>query len=239
MIIGVVVAFIGAIALKKWGNIPLEWVWICLLGGAIAAGVGRFFGLPPWWVPLNGFFPICVYILLSTDIPGWVYLLCFFVLALFYWNSANERVPLYLSNPTTWQALAKLTESRKGPFLDLGCGLGGALFYLASHYPERSYIVIESAPMPYFYAKMRQIVTRRRNVKILYGNFWGLNLGEYQTIYAFLSPAPMKVLFQKIESELAVGGQFISNSFVVPDKPASDSITLGDKRQTTLHIWQF
>lgn len=237
--LGLIVSFTGALVLQKWGNTPLSWIWICVCAGITAACLGRYFGLPRWWIPLNGFFPVCVYALLSTDIPAWAYLICFLLLALFYWNSAHERVPLYLSNRTTWQALAEQTKFHEGPFLDLGCGLGGTLFYLASQYPNRNYVGIESAPMPYIYAKVRQTLTQRTNVKILYGNFWNLDLSKYQTVYAFLSPAPMTKLFLKVEAEMPSGGQLISNSFLIPDKSPSETIMLDDNRQTQLHIWSF
>ncbi|NQW02329.1 MAG: class I SAM-dependent methyltransferase [Rhodospirillales bacterium] len=239
MVIGTSLAFLAAMALQTWADIGLSLAWVCLAGGLIAAVLGQLIGLPFWWVPLNLGLPVAAYFSLSATIPAWIYLACFIGLALMYWNSARERVPLYLSNPTTWQALAQLIQTRDGTFLDLGCGLGGTLFYLASRYPQRRFVGIESAPLPYAFAKLKQCLLRRTNVTIRYGDFWKLDFASYQTIYAFLSPAPMARLYEKVSDEMPSGGQFISNSFGVPDVTPDETQSLNDSRQTNLLIWRF
>jgi SAM-dependent methyltransferase len=239
MILGTASAFLVAMALQKWGGIETNLIWVCLGGGLLAAVLGHLTGLPWWWIPVNFLLPPALYLSLSAAIPAWMYLVCFMVLALLYWNSAGERVPLYLSNPLTWKALAGLVENHPGPFIDVGCGLGGTLFYLSAQYPERRFIGVESAPLPYAFAKLKQRLLNRENVEICYGDFWNLDFSAFQTIYAFLSPAPMAKLYQKMSRELPPGAQFISNSFTVPDSPANETRTLEDSRKTRLLIWRF
>jgi hypothetical protein len=41
-------------------------------------------------------------------------------------------------------------------------------------------------------------------------------LGDYDVVYAFLSPAPMPRLWEKVQAEMQPGNLFISNSFPVP-----------------------
>ena len=76
--------------------------------GLLAAGIGQLMGLAKWWFLLNLAVPAAVVLALSLNLPGWIYPLLFAVLALVFWNSADDRVPLYLTNRTTWQALQDL-----------------------------------------------------------------------------------------------------------------------------------
>ena len=235
--IATAIALIGYFALRSWLGIEVSFFWVFSVAGGFAALLGLLLRLPVWWIPLNLVFPIAIYLCLSAGIPSWVYLLSFVVLALIYWNAAGERVPLYLTNSTTWQAINKLSANQDGAFIDLGCGLGGILFYLSEIHPDRRYTGIESAPLPYAFAKARQILSGRRNIEIRYGDFWKEDLGRYQTIYAFLSPAPMPRLYEKISTEMPKGGLFISNSFTVPEVEPDSVVRLDDARQTQLLAW--
>ena len=235
--LGTATALFGQLAIRSWTEIIPPPIWVFICAGVIGAILGHVFKLPKWWIPVNFAFPIAAYLCLSISIPSWVYLLCFIVLSLVYWNAARERVPLYLSNPTTWRAINKLTLQQSGTFLDLGCGLGGIIFYLAKRHPDKLYVGIESAPFPFAIAKARQFLAHQTNVDIRYGDFWKEDFSAYSAIYAFLSPASMAKLFEKISLEMPTGGMFISNSFAVPAIQPKDTITLEDRRQTELLIW--
>ena len=236
---GVGIAVLVAFVLKTFGIFHFTAVEVFLFSGALAALFGYLTRLPIWWIPVNFSVPVLAYLSMAFSIPGWAYLLCFIMLVLIFWNSADERVPLYLSNQTTWAAVGDICSERTGPFLDIGCGLGGTLFYLARSQPDRLHVGIESAPLPFLFARLKQILGRYENVKILFGDMWKLDFGDYQTIYAFLSPEPMPKLYAKVEAEIGYGGLLISNSFVVPDHPPKQTHTLDDKRQTQLFIWPF
>lgn len=236
---GVGLTVLVTFTLRKTADLYLSPIEICLAGGGVAAFLGYLVRLPIWWVPLNFSIPVLAYMSLAFSLPGWAYLLCFVLLALVFWNSADERVPLYLSNQTTWVGIEGLCDEKPGTFLDIGCGLGGTLFYLAKAHPERLHVGIESAPLPYLFARTKQIMGRHENVKIIFGDMWKLNFADYQTIYAFLSPEPMARLYDKVSAEIDAGGQLISNSFAVPDIPPEQILSLDDKRQTQLLIWQF
>ena len=156
-----------------------------------------------------------------------------------YWNTASENIPLYSSNPTTWRAIGDLITRQSGTFLDLGCGLGGLLLYLSKRYPEKRCIGIESAPIPYMIAKFRQIISPQNNIEIRYGDFWHQDFRVYCTVYAFLSPAPMEKLLEKVSNEMPKGGLFISNSFATAKIQQCQIISLEDRRRTRLHLWYF
>lgn len=71
-----------------------------------------------------------------------------------------------------------------------------------------------------------------------YGDFWEINLADYQVVYAFLSPVPMERLYTKVQAEMKPGTLFISNSFEVPGVEADEVLELSDGRKTKIHIWR-
>lgn len=210
-----------------------------ILQGSMAAMFGRLLGLPYWWLPINLLLPALFVLMLDLALPPWLYLLGFALLLLLQWNSSHERVPLYLSNRTTWQALDGLLASyRPTRFIDLGSGLAGSLFYLARRHPECQFVGIESAPLPYALARLRLYLTQQHNIELRYGSLWDCDLRDYSMIYAFLSPAPMARLGKKLQDEQTGEQRFISNSFPLPETAASEVLELSDRRQTRLYLYE-
>jgi len=230
----------------------LEWVYVVLFigQGIIASVIGYHLKLPNWWLIINFIFPNAIVIALQWSLPAWVYLVTLIGLWLVFSNTIFDRVPLYLSNLKTWQALdiqiSKKTYKPGKPthhFIDFGCGLGGTLFYLSAKNPNVSFTGIESAILPYFISRLRSVLhnaTHKNNfpVKIIYGNFRDINLSTFDMVYCFLSPHPMAEVFDKAISEMSPKSMFISNSFLVPDKIPDDTIHVDDARQTKLFIWK-
>ena len=205
--------------------------------GLVSAALGHVFGLARWWVPILLLLPAALAGSLYFSIPSWVYLVCFILLVIVYWNAAGERVPLYLSNAKTWAAVDTLLPGEAKTFVDLGSGLGGMVIYLGRKRPEITCVGIESAPVPYLISKIRVSLLGLRNVDIRFGDIWSENLGAYDGVYAFLSPEPMERLFQKVEGEMQAGSRFISNSFTVPSSEPDETFQVDDSRETRLLIW--
>lgn len=207
--------------------------------GGLAALLGQLLGLPWWWLPINFLLPLAVSGLLLLELPPWIYLVAFAILALIYWNSAGERVPLYLSNRSTWQALEQLLAKQPTnvQFVDLGSGLGGTLFYLAKRYPQAQFVGVESAPLPFALAWLRARLHGLDNLQLRYGSLWDHPLGDYQWVYAFLSPQPMPRLYRKWQQEARPDSRLISNSFAVPDASPQCILKLHDRRQTQLYVY--
>jgi len=51
--------------------------------------------------------------------------------------------------------------------------------------------------------------------KIHFGSFWRSNLTEYAVVFAFLSPAVMASVGEKVRRDMQKGSLFISSSFPV------------------------
>ena len=229
----------GLLLLKLVSPLLPETIYAHLLTqGAFAAVAGHMLRLPRWWLPINLLLPLAIALTLTLKLPSWIYLLGFLLLLLMQWNSNTERVPLYLSNRKTWQSLEFLLPNHDIRFIDLGSGLGGTLFHLAKRHPHGKFVGVESAPLPYVIARVRLALSGLKNVELCYGNLWKIDLAPYNVLYAFLSPVPMKKLFDKANGEMQEGSLFISNSFVVPDHPAEQIHQVDDRRKTQLHCWQ-
>jgi len=172
-------------------------------------------------------------------VSPWLFLVAFGLLGLIYWNAPLGQVPFYLTNRTTFTAIAELIPSGPGHrFLDVGHGIGGILLYLSAQRPDLQLTGIESAPLPFLVSLLQARPGKYPNLAIRYGDFWKLDFAEFDIIYAYLSPAPMPALYEKVRREMKPGALLISNSFTVPEEAPNETLTLGDGRRTKLHIWK-
>lgn len=206
--------------------------------GLLAAFLGLKWGLDRWWIPIQLALPPALFASLALPVPSWIYGAVFFALLLVFWNATGDRVPLYLTNRRTWSMLADTIPARpETSFVDIGCGLGGVLAYVARRRPDIRLTGIESAPIPYAIAWLRLKLFGNGSVDLCYGDMWRQDLAPFDVVYCFLSPAPMPALFDKACREMRPGSLFISNSFIVPGHPADDVVAVDDRRRTRLHVW--
>lgn len=211
---------------------------VALSQGLGAALLGWRLGLSRWWLPINFAFVPTLLMAQGLALPTWLAPLAFALLLLLNWNSAGERVPLYLTARQTRLQLQALLLERGGAlrFVDLGCGLGSALCPLARALPQAQFLGVETAPLSFLIAWLRSLPLR--NCKVRYRSLWAQPLGEFEVVYCFLSPEPMPALWAKACSEMRDGSWLISNSFVVPQVPASRTIELQDWRGSRLLLWE-
>lgn len=216
---------------------PAFWQFALAQGGA-AALLSRWLGQPPWWPPLHlGFLP-AIALARQADVPAWVYLVAFSLLVLFYWSSFRTRVPLYLSDRKAWDALASLLpQDRTFRFIDLGSGLGDVLFHLEPRFPLGRFEGAEIAPAPWLISRARAILRRSRSV-FMRRDYATLDLGDYDVVFAFLSPAAMPGLWAQAQAQMREGARFVSLSFEVADCPPDEVLSLADGARHTLHVWR-
>jgi SAM-dependent methyltransferase len=202
----------------------------------VAAAVAAWRGAPRWWWLIHALFVPLIVLALRLDWPPAAWLAAFVALALVFWRTDLSRVPLYLSNAPTAQALAALLPAGACRVVDLGCGHGGLLFRLAAARPEARLVGVEHAPLPWLVARVRAL--RHPGVTICYGDLWRVDLAGADVVYAFLSPAPMPRLWAKATAELRPGALLVSNSFAVPGVAAWRLVDVGDRRRTRLHCYR-
>ena len=220
-----------------WTATALPWRETSLAIGTVA-GLFAILSRQPWWWCLihAGFMPL-VWLTQRLQIdPGW-FLFAFILLLLVFRGALSGQVPLYLSNKQTVAALATLLAER-GPtrFLDLGAGLGSTTVPLADQLPDDHFTGVENAPLTWLFGRLLSL--GRPNIAWRWADLWQADLGDFDVVYAFLSPAPMPALWQKVEAEMRPGSLFISNSFPVPGIAPSQVIEVDCSPPRPLYCYQ-
>ena len=208
---------------------------LALAHGLCAMGFAMLFRLPRWWWVISLIFAPLAVLAQSSELPASVWLFAFVTMLLVFWRTDASRVPLYMSNSRSAQAVASLLPMTPCYFADLGCGDGRLLRYLARHRPDSHFVGIEHAPLTWAWAWVWG--RRLSNLQVHYGSFWAHDLNRYDVVYAFLSPVPMAQLWDKACSELKPNARLVSNSFRVPEAQPVAQVQVADARQTQLWVY--
>jgi SAM-dependent methyltransferase len=221
---------------------PLSALSAAFLCGVLAAGLSWWAGLRRWWLPVQLLFAPALLLAARFELDYRFYLGALVLLALVFGAVFRTQVPLYLSGRRVWEALslelpAPAARTRFS-FVDLGCGVGGVLRYLAARHPQGDFRGVELAPLPALIAWLRARFARLPNCHVRWGSLWSCDLATYDVVFAFLSPVPMPALWLKARREMRTGSLFISSSFAVPGQAPDREVTVGDLRQTRLLIWK-
>ncbi len=220
-----------------WQAEAMPWLETSLAIGAVALTFATISRQPWWWRVIHaGFMPL-IWLThgLAID-PAW-FLAAFVMLLLVYRGALSGQVPLYLSNRQTVAALAELLAEREAPhFLDLGAGLGSTTVPLADLLPDGAFTGYENAPLTWLVGRFLSL--GRPNIRWRWDDLWQARLGDYDVVYAFLSPVPMPELWAKVEAEMRPGSLFISNTFPVPGVTPSRIIEVDCQPPRPLYCYQ-
>lgn len=225
-------ALVALVIVPGWFDRPLA---LAGLQGVLAMLAAWALRAPVWWLPMHlGFMPLVV-LARGMDLPSWTWAAGFLLLLLVFWRTDVSRVPLYLSNRPTRDALLALLPAGPCRMIDLGCGDGAVLRHLAAARPDCRFVGFEHAPLPWAWA--RWAARGRANIEIHRGDFWDHPLAGYSLVYAFLSPAAMPRLWTKARAEMSSGARLVSNSFAVPERNPQAIVDVADGRRTRLHVY--
>jgi SAM-dependent methyltransferase len=230
---GGAIVLAGAAALPAVLERPLL---LAALQGGLAAVAALRLGAPPWWLPIHLAFMPLVVLASRLDLDPLWYLGAFLLTLAIFWRTDRSRVPLFLSNPATADAVAALLPPGPCRVVDLGCGDGALLRRLARTRPDCRFLGIEHAPLPWAWARLA--ASALPNCEIRYGDFWRQALDAYEVVYAFLSPAPMPQLWAKARREMRSQALLVSNSFPVPGADADLTVEVADRRRTRLFCYR-
>jgi len=229
-------AFAALVALVRLGLGLPSLIWV-LLQAVLAVFLSRWLDLGLRWVVMQAALPFLVRALWGVPIPAWVYLLLFLGLALVFGGGLLTRVPLYHASEDAWEKLESLLPDRPDVrFLDLGCGFGGPVAYLAKARPEGSFVGVEASPFTWLVAWLRCL--HRPNAHIRLGSLWRADLATFDVAYAFLSPVPMPALWAKVRREMPPGRRFISHSFEVPNETPHRVIPVKGREGARLLVFE-
>ncbi len=224
--------------LPRWVAPPYPlWGWV-LAQAVLAAGASVLLRLPRWWVWIQFGLPLALGGALWLAVPLWAVVLLLAGLWLVFRNALSEQVPLYLSNAITRRALCEAAKTLPVPvrFMDLGCGLGDVVVGMARCAGVAHSAGVETAPLSLWIARWR---ARRAGAQVAGVSLWDVPLREFNLVYAFLSPAPMRRLQEKVLAEMGADSLFVSNSFPLPDVAVTEVWQLNDRRGTYLYLYRF
>lgn len=214
---------------------PLAW---CALQAAIVLLLARLFRLTVLAALFSaGLFPLLL-LALWLDLPAWSYALAAALTFGLSRNALFERVPFYLSSDEACRVLSAWLPSG-ARVLDAGSGDGRAVLLLAHLRPDIEVVGMENACLPYLFARLRwRLAGSPANARLCYGSFWQAKWGEYDVVYAFLSPAPMPRLWRAFSAGAGADAVLISNTFAIPGVPANEVLALSGPLQRELLLWR-
>jgi len=78
---------------------------------------------------------------------------------------------------------------------------------------------------------------RRSRGHFVRGDYESLDLGNYDVVFAYLSPAAMPALWRKATAEMAAGALLISHEFSIPGIEP-DRIVHPAEGEPPLYVWR-
>jgi SAM-dependent methyltransferase len=208
-----------------------------MLQALLAAGLARAAGMARWWPWIHLLFPPAVAVAHALRLPPWLFLAAFVALVLLYWSSFRTQVPYYPSRRATWDAVAGLLpQDRPVSFIDIGSGFGGLSLHLARQRRDGRFAGIELAPLPWLVSRLRAAASGS-GADFRLGDYEALHLGDYDVVFAYLSPAAMPRLWEKARGEMRAGALLLSCEFPIPGK-AADLVLRPLPDGPLLHGWR-
>ena len=215
-------------SLWNWGQVSLGI-------GCVALLVAHFSRQPWWWRLIHAFFAPLLWLGLQLSLPPAVPLAIFILLFLSFRGAVSGQIPLYLSSKSTAHRISPFLPQHAS-LLDIGAGIGSLLLPLSQQRPDLHLTGIENAPLPWLLGKLRCL--SKPHLAWRWGNFWDHPLHAYDSVYCFLSPAPMEALWLKALQEMHPGSLVISKAFPIPDIPAEHIQEEGDDPKATLYFYR-
>lgn len=198
-------------------GLKLPIVVIVLLQGICAAALSLWRRLARWWLWIQFAFLPALFAGVMLHLPPQIYLFAFLIFLALYWSTFRTQVPFYPSGAAAWAAVAaQLPKSHSIRFVDVGSGFGGMVMHLAKLRGDSEFTGIELAPLPWFVSSLAARLTHSR-ARFLRDDYNHLDFGEYDIVFAYLSPAAMPSLWRKARAEMRAGSLLLSYEFAIPE----------------------
>lgn len=229
---------LGTVWLLARAGVPMSYGIVALLQGGWAALLSWRAGLASWWRIIQFGFAPTLLLARSLALPPGVFLAAFLVFLLVYWSTFRTQVPYYPSGRAVWDTVAGLLPAgRPARAIDIGSGLGGLVLELARRRPDCQVDGIELAPLPWLASRLRARMQGSR-ARFLRGDYDKLDFGQYDLVFAYLSPAAMSALWRKAEAEMRPGSVLVSYEFGIVDRTPDLSFVTTDSKKI-LYLWHF
>ena len=165
------------------------------------------------------------------------WLIVFMYLNIFYFIYL-EVPTLSAGNKVIRKILENIDFKGEKKFYDLGSGSGKLISRVAEQYPRLECVGIEYNISAYFTAKIRNVFLKNK-VSYQRGNFFKVDLGDADIVYAYLFPSVMDDLETKLSNELKKGALVITNSFSLKSKKPRTVIRGKIGALDTLYIYEY
>jgi hypothetical protein len=236
-IVSLALCFLISLVLRWFLDHPPPITLYVIFQAAFAAFLTSVRGMNWWWIVIQFFFPVLIPIFLIADISPAYYLFGFVVLSLIYWSIFQTQVPYFPSTSSLLPVVLNLLPAdRVVRFVDVGSGLGGLLLQLSESRKESSFVGIEIAPLPWLISYLRSRLAKS-TVRFILGNYESAHLGEYDVVFAYLSPVVMPGLWEKAIAEMRSGALLLSYEFIIPEVEPYLCINIADK-EPFLYVWR-
>lgn len=218
-------------------NLNISIFTLVLMQALLAATFSYLAGMASWWRWIHLCFPLTAWMMLQCHIPNAIYLVGFMISLSLFWTTFRTQVPFFPSRPVVWQQVASIIpQDSPVRLIDIGSGLGDMSMYMAKTRPDSQIEGIEIAPLPWIISFIRAKL-RRSSARFTLGNYQALDFANYDVIFAYLSPAAMRMLWDKASKEMRPGSLLISLEFEIPNMPESMRI-LGNKNTPDIYVWK-
>lgn len=220
-----------------WIGEAMPWLATSLAIGGVALLLASLARQAWWWRAGHAIFMPLIWGTheLALD-PGW-FLLAAMLCLLAYRGLLSGQVPQALTDRPTLEALAKILMER-GPcrFIELGSGIGRTTIALADALPEHHFTGYEDALPRWLIGLLLSI--GRYNLRWRWDDLWQARLGDYDVVYANLSPAPLAPLWAKACAEMVPGTLLISRRYPIPGQTPACVVETGTSPSIPLYCYR-
>lgn len=211
--------------------------YLILLQASFAVCLAYIANMAKWWRWIHFIFPISVWVMSQWQISNTFYLMGFLLSLSLYWTTFRTQVPFYPSMPIVWQQVLTLIPQHQAMrIIDIGSGLGDMSMYIAEKRPDCLVDGTEIAPLPWLVSKLRSKFNGSK-VDFKLGDYRALDFANYDLVFAYLSPAAMTDLWQKVQAQMRTGGLLVSYEFEIDGVAPTQVVQLGSYKKM-LYVWK-
>lgn len=192
--------------------------------------------LAHWWRPIQLGFAPAIVLVQWLQLPPGIFLTGFLLMALLFWSCFRTQVPYFPSNRASHKAVAALLPTGPFRFLDVGSGFGGMVTDFSRRRPESRFEGVEVAPLPWLASVLRARLLGA-GARLQRRDYHTLDLGGFDVVYCYLSPAAMPALWRKARREMRAGSLLLSNAFLIPEAPQPQVVET-DSAGGRLYVWR-
>lgn len=165
-----------------------------------------------------------------------------FIAAVLYLGVIRSMLSLAPWLPIPRKDLERVRKAANlGPgdtFVEVGCGDGRVLRFVAKRHPNVQVIGIEISLIMFLVAKLNLFFSWQRNVSVKYGNALKYDFSKADVVYTYsLTDTVNNLLMPKLKQELKPGARLVSYIFRIKDNEKQVRV-LGEGERAKIYIYQ-